>query len=108
MGAALRTNTYHVGVIRGPLTRNLTRRFGDIQDEIMCAFEDVLSLKGTGAYARTIEPHLLLTCILPPEWNSVTAYSAMLDVVCRTSNRLFVGLPLCKFSSRELIWACVL
>ncbi|KAJ7310829.1 cytochrome P450 [Mycena albidolilacea] len=77
MGAALRTNTYHVGVVRGPLTRNLTRRFGDVRDEIMCAFEDVLSLKGT-------------------EWNGVTAYSAMLDVVCRTSNRLFVGLPLCR------------
>ncbi|KAJ7795185.1 cytochrome P450 [Mycena olivaceomarginata] len=64
MGAALRTNTYHVGVVH-------------VRDEIMCAFEDVLSLKGT-------------------EWNGVTAYSAMLDVVCRTSNRLFVGLPLCR------------
>ncbi|KAF8202022.1 cytochrome P450 [Mycena galopus ATCC 62051] len=77
MGAALRNNTYHVGVIRGPLTRNLTRRFRDVRDEIMCAFEDVLSLKGT-------------------EWKGVTAYSAILDIVCRTSNRLFVGLPLCR------------
>jgi hypothetical protein len=31
------------------------------------------------------------------EWKSVSALGAIQKVVCRTSNRLFVGLPLCIF-----------
>jgi hypothetical protein len=47
MGADLCTDPlFHVGVICGTLTRNLARRFGDVRDEIICAFEDVLALEG--------------------------------------------------------------
>ncbi|KAJ7936088.1 cytochrome P450 [Mycena leptocephala] len=77
MGADLRTDPYHVGVIRGALTRNLARQFGDVRDEVSCAFDDVLALEGA-------------------EWKEIPVYAAMLDIVCRTSNRLFVGLPLCR------------
>jgi hypothetical protein len=31
-----------------------------------------------------------------PEWKSVPALSSVQKVVCRTSNRVFVGLPLCE------------
>ncbi|KAJ7041349.1 cytochrome P450 [Mycena alexandri] len=77
MGTDMAIHPYGTRVIRGALTQNLARRFEDVRDEISCAFEDVLTLEGT-------------------EWQSVTAYTAVLNIVCRTSNRLFVGLPLCR------------
>jgi hypothetical protein len=30
------------------------------------------------------------------EWLTVPAFDTMMQIVCRTSNRLFVGLPLCR------------
>jgi hypothetical protein len=30
------------------------------------------------------------------EWKSITALNSVLQVVCRASNRHFVGLPLCE------------
>ncbi|KAJ7081018.1 cytochrome P450 [Mycena epipterygia] len=77
MGVDLRIHPTHVGVIRSAMTRNLGRRFADVRDEIISAFEDALSLKGTN-------------------WKSIVAYPSMMEVVCRTSNRLFVGLPFCR------------
>ncbi|KAJ7910400.1 cytochrome P450 [Mycena leptocephala] len=74
MGSDLRTDPFHVGVICGTLTRNPTRRFGDVRDEIICAFDDVLL----------------------DEWKEIPVYTAMLDIVCRTSSRLFVELSLCR------------
>ena len=46
------------------------------------------------------------------EWKSVTALSTIEKVICRTSNRVFVGLPLCTlparfFFPRSLITAIV-
>ncbi|KAJ7260588.1 cytochrome P450 [Mycena rebaudengoi] len=70
---------WHINVIRSTLTRNLGRCFPDVRDELRAAFEDILSLEGN-------------------QWKSVTAYTAVMDIVCRTSNRLFVGLPLCRNS----------
>ena len=38
------------------------------------------------------------------EWFKVAAYPALLDIVCRASNRMLVGLPLCEsFLSRREI-----
>ncbi|KAJ6613700.1 cytochrome P450 [Mycena sp. CBHHK59/15] len=77
ISSELHTNPYHVGVIRSGMMRNLARRFPDVIDEVRSAFEEVLALDGT-------------------EWKLISAYTAMMDIVCRTSNRLFVGLPLSK------------
>ena len=35
---------YHVGVIRGTLTRNIAVQFGDVRDEIIAAFGDEIPL----------------------------------------------------------------
>ncbi|RDB20448.1 hypothetical protein Hypma_012416 [Hypsizygus marmoreus] len=76
VGPEIHRDPYHVATVRTPLTRNLAARFDDVQDEIAEAFTD----------------HI------PPteEWTSVQALPAVVHIVCRTSNRLFVGLPLCR------------
>ncbi|KAH9482481.1 Cytochrome P450 monooxygenase 151 [Psilocybe cubensis] len=71
------TDPYHVGVVRTPLTRHLGTRFNDIKDEIASSFSDLVPCKGD-------------------EWASIPVYKTIVSIVCRTSNRVFVGLPLCR------------
>ncbi|PAV19648.1 cytochrome P450 [Pyrrhoderma noxium] len=76
LGPSTFNNAYHLPIVRNQLTRSLTSRLEDITDEIECSFNDL---------------------ILPTEdWTSVPALRTMQKIVCRTSNRLFVGLPLCR------------
>ncbi|EGN93634.1 hypothetical protein SERLA73DRAFT_189361 [Serpula lacrymans var. lacrymans S7.3] len=77
LGHEVHHNPYHVSVIRSQLTRNLAARFSDIRDEIAVSFDDIIKPKGD-------------------EWVSVPGLNTIMQVVCRTSNRLFVGLPLCR------------
>ncbi|KIL66539.1 hypothetical protein M378DRAFT_160521 [Amanita muscaria Koide BX008] len=77
MGPDLFQNRYHVEVVKLPLTRNIGPKFADIQDEIETAFNDQIKFQGN-------------------EWATVVAFPTIMDIVCRTSNRMFVGLPLCR------------
>ncbi|KXN83238.1 Ent-kaurene oxidase [Leucoagaricus sp. SymC.cos] len=76
LGAPIEEDPYHTAIVRTPLTRNLAIRFDDIKDEIDAAFK----------------------FYVPPteEWTSVPAYDTVMHIVCRTSNRYFTGLPLCR------------
>ena len=40
MGGEVFSSSYHVEVVRSPLTRNLVARFPDINDEIKSDFEE--------------------------------------------------------------------
>ncbi|KIJ05875.1 hypothetical protein PAXINDRAFT_92824, partial [Paxillus involutus ATCC 200175] len=79
LGHDVHHNPYHVAIIRSQLTRNLGNLFPDIRDEIVIAFEETLDLQAN-------------------EWKSVPAFQTVQEVVCRTTNRVFVGLPLCRNS----------
>ncbi|EJT99780.1 cytochrome P450 [Dacryopinax primogenitus] len=77
IGRAYATDLWHNAVIRKQMTQALGPKFPEVYDETVCAFEDELRLSRT-------------------EWNSVHAHGLILSVICRASNRLFVGLPLCR------------
>ncbi|KAJ7092899.1 cytochrome P450 [Mycena belliarum] len=77
LGPAFVTNDYHVKVIQGAMTRSITARFEDIKDEVSAAFND--------------EVHLS-----KDEWTAVPALMTIFRVISRASNRLFIGLPLCR------------
>ncbi|KAJ7124673.1 cytochrome P450 [Mycena crocata] len=77
MGPEITLNPYHQYTVRGSLTRNIGRCLPQMHDEFVCAFEEVLALKGT-------------------EWKEITVLPTMMQVVARTSGRVFVGLPLCR------------
>ncbi|KAJ6457419.1 cytochrome P450 [Mycena vitilis] len=77
LGRGCERDPYHPAVIRTSLTRNVGQRFPDVRDEIACSFSDLIPVQGE-------------------EWLAVPAYDTMLQVICRTSNRFFVGLPLCR------------
>ncbi|KAF5382325.1 hypothetical protein D9757_008448 [Collybiopsis confluens] len=79
MGLAARIDPYQVDVVRTPLTRNLAAKFDDLRDEIQAAFGDEISAKES-------------------EWIKVPMLFTVMKIVSRTSNRYFVGLPLCRDS----------
>ncbi|KAF9237104.1 cytochrome P450 [Melanogaster broomeanus] len=86
LGHDVHHNRYHVPIIRSQLTRNLGVLYPEINDELVTAFEETLDLKGNGIHQ----------CERGTEWKSVPALHAVQKVICRTSNRIFVGLPLCR------------
>ena len=88
-------NEYHFAVIRSHLMRGFETMCPAIRDEIATAFDEALDLKDNGEHGFD-----MTTVHLPwkrSEWRSVPALSAVRKVVCRASNRVFVGLPLCMF-----------
>ncbi|KAI6046812.1 cytochrome P450 [Pisolithus marmoratus] len=74
LGPDIGANPYHISVVRIHLTRNFGRYYSDIKDEVHTAFEELLDLKDNG----------------------IVAAETMRRIVCRTSNRVYVGLPLCR------------
>ncbi|EGO30935.1 hypothetical protein SERLADRAFT_444508 [Serpula lacrymans var. lacrymans S7.9] len=77
LGPEIHHNPYHIPIIRSQLTRNLGDIFSDIHDEMVTSFDDIIQVKDD-------------------EWVSVPVSDSIMQVVCRSSNRLFVGLPLCR------------
>ncbi|KAI6016773.1 cytochrome P450 [Pisolithus microcarpus] len=77
IGPEINSNPCHISVARTHLTRNLGLYYPDIKDEVHAAFEELLDLKDNA-------------------WKSVPAVETVREIVCRTSNGVFVGLPLCR------------
>ncbi|KAJ2915158.1 hypothetical protein MD484_g5266, partial [Candolleomyces efflorescens] len=67
---------FHVTAVRNPLTRALSGRFTDIRDEIV---------ESCNYYLPNGK-----------DWVLSSLQKNVIHIVCQTSNRLFVGLPLCR------------
>ncbi|PPR06488.1 hypothetical protein CVT26_004577 [Gymnopilus dilepis] len=76
LGREVQQDAYHISIIRNTLTKNIGARFPEIMDEIMSSFGDVIPATD--------------------DWITVPAFTSIMKIVCRTTNRLFVGLPLCR------------
>ncbi|OCH88082.1 cytochrome P450 [Obba rivulosa] len=77
LGSAIHENAYHVPLVRSQLTRNIAAVFPGVRDEMVAAFNDVIPASSDG-------------------WTKVRAYNSIQEIVCRVSNRLFVGKPTCR------------
>ncbi|GJJ15197.1 hypothetical protein Clacol_009473 [Clathrus columnatus] len=76
MGSTLIENNYHVGIIRSQLTKNLCHLFDDLREEVELAMNDNIPLTD--------------------DWTSIHAYSKIVQIIARASNRILVGWPLCR------------
>uniref|UniRef100_D8PRX2 Cytochrome P450 n=1 Tax=Schizophyllum commune (strain H4-8 / FGSC 9210) TaxID=578458 RepID=D8PRX2_SCHCM len=76
-GESIARNPYHVQVLQTQLTRNLHSVCGEMRDEMVAAFNDLIAPSDH-------------------EWNTIPALASMTEVVCRVTSRAFVGLPLCR------------
>ncbi|KZT50828.1 cytochrome P450 [Calocera cornea HHB12733] len=77
-GPSIANNQWHAAVVRKQMTANLAAKFPDVYDEISCAFAEELDLPENG------------------DWKEIPAFNTFMSVICRVSNRLFLGLPLCR------------
>jgi len=76
-GLEAQTHPYHVTVLQGQLKRKFGDIFPDIHHEICQTFDEIIPPGEFG-------------------WVNVPAFSAGMKATCRTSNRVFVGLPICQ------------
>ncbi|KAG6908657.1 hypothetical protein DXG01_003751 [Tephrocybe rancida] len=76
LGPKTRRSHFHVPIIQNQLTRELNDSVYDIRDEVIASFRDIVPSN--------------------TEWTKFPALGATLDVVSRTTHRVFVGLPLCR------------
>ncbi|KAK7442710.1 hypothetical protein VKT23_015956 [Stygiomarasmius scandens] len=76
MGKTVYLHPYHANIVRTTLTKNISTRFSDVQDEIATAFSDEI----------------------PPsaDWKPYPTMNIVMRIISRTTNRLFVGLPVCR------------
>jgi len=70
-------NGYHVEVIRSKLTRNIADIFKEVRDELVRYLDASIPVHGD-------------------DWVKVPIVETMQSVVCATTNRVFVGAPLCQ------------
>ncbi|KAI0033118.1 cytochrome P450 [Vararia minispora EC-137] len=80
MGPEIKSNEYHIDVVRHDLTRNLDALFGAVHEELIAAFEHYVPVGNDGGTG----------------WVKVDAMSTAQKIVSRTSNRAFVGPDLCR------------
>ncbi|KAG7096261.1 hypothetical protein E1B28_003709 [Marasmius oreades] len=78
-GTAVTENAYHVNIIRGRLTRNIPELSPELLDEVVCSFSNEFQHS--------------------TEWKTFSPIPHIQRIVCRASNRLFVGLPMCRNAS---------
>ncbi|KDQ49529.1 hypothetical protein JAAARDRAFT_165601 [Jaapia argillacea MUCL 33604] len=76
LGPNIHYDQYHVPIVQSQLTRNISKTFDAVRDEIGAAFTDAIPLTD--------------------EWVKSPGLDTIMQVVARTSNRVFVGLPLCR------------
>ncbi|KAJ6562634.1 hypothetical protein B0H19DRAFT_1069235 [Mycena capillaripes] len=79
MEPEITTNPWHEHTVRSSLTRSIGRCLGIVYDEPVCAFDDTLGLQGS-------------------DWKEITVVNDMIQVVARSTARVFVGLSLCMYS----------
>ena len=84
---------FHVNVIRNQLTQHIASMMPDIIDELTAVLGEDLDLLVQDG--RRI--HSMRTLIV--DWTSFVVYQKSLKIVSRISQRVFVGFPLCIFSS---------
>ncbi|KAN0130729.1 Cytochrome P450 [Lactarius tabidus] len=70
-------NVYHVDIIRTKLTRNIADTFKEVRDELVRSLDASIPMHGN-------------------DWVKVPIVDTIQRTVCATSNRVFVGAPLCR------------
>ncbi|KAK1222585.1 hypothetical protein PQX77_014558 [Marasmius sp. AFHP31] len=70
------TNPYHIQVVQGALNQNMGARLDDVGEELITAFDRLFPITD--------------------DWTEFPLHRNILQVIVRASNRLFVGLPLCR------------
>ncbi len=84
---------YTTPLVRSKLARNIAALFKDVREELVMAMDDLVPIHEDSTWQsykqRGYSSHS------PAEWIKVPIRETMQRVICRTTNRIFVGAPLC-------------
>jgi hypothetical protein len=84
---------YSTDVIRSKLTRDVAVTFKDVREELVMAMDDlILACEDSTWQSSTTKKGYSSQ---HAEWVKVPIIETIQRVVCRTTNRIFVGAPLC-------------
>jgi len=87
MGPEITSDPYHNRTVRTKLNpRNIARLLPDVMDEIVSSFEDTLPLGNA-------------------DWTTFPVMPNIMQSIARITNRIFVGLPLCR--NKEYLKVCI-
>ncbi|KAF7374692.1 Ent-kaurene oxidase [Mycena sanguinolenta] len=81
LGTETLRDTYHLGVIKHAMNKQLGSVVPAIADETKKAFDEIIG--------KRVEKD-------PTQWTSIRVNEAITDIVCRAVNRAFVGAALCR------------
>jgi len=84
---------YITTVVRSKLTRNIAVTFKDVREELVMAMDDLVPIQEHSTWKSFKERGY--SSYSPAEWLKVPIRETMGRVICRTTNRIFVGAPLC-------------
>lgn len=98
MGPELRENENIISRVVFTLTRNLSRCFPDVREEIVCAFDDVLRLEGEGEYETCI-----LDSLFPMHVQNGRPFLRYRPREISSLESAIVFLLVCHFVSRSIL-----
>ena len=78
MGSPIADNPYHLPIVRNQLKRATPQLIPEVYDELVHAYQEYLQPPTDGS------------------WQSFHVQPILMKIICRASNRTFVGLPLCN------------
>ena len=103
IGANVGKNPYHVPIVRSQLTQALPLLVPEVYDEVVTSCNEFIPVtKGNRLNHQNMLKNKLDNSWT--EWQSVRVMDAIMKVVCRASNWIFVGLPLCTW----LLWSSII
>ena len=96
IGLQIAKDGWHASTIQNQLTRSLSTKLVDVCDEIDKAFQEYIPQSENNDGKPHMIPAVPMSHDVHSGWVAVPALRAIQQVVCRASNRIFVGLPLCE------------
>jgi hypothetical protein len=84
---------YHTDIIRSKLTRNIAATFNEVREELIMAMDDLIPTHDDSTWQS---PNEGLQFTGNAEWVKVPILETIQRVICRVTNRIFVGAPLCS------------
>ena len=74
-------HAHHEQIVKTDLTRQLGNLTSGIMDELGAGFDETWGFDASN-------------------WKEIGVFTNMMRIIARTSNRIFVGLPLCTFAQQ--------
>jgi hypothetical protein len=88
---------YHTDVIRSKLTRNIAATFNVVREELIMAMDDLIPTHEDSTWQTFLAKRLVVHAFTGyAEWVKFPIVESLQRVICRATNRVFVGAPLCS------------